>query len=67
VAKILVADDNSNIQKMVGLALKDQGIDVVAVGAMVKRPYVRFPILFPTWFWPTCSCRCATGMKFAST
>src|ERR1700716_1022900 len=32
VAKILVADNNSNIQKMVGLALKDQGIDVVAVG-----------------------------------
>jgi CheY-like chemotaxis protein len=32
VAKILVADDNSNIQKMVGLALKDQGIDVVSVG-----------------------------------
>jgi CheY-like chemotaxis protein len=32
VAKILVADDNSNIQKMVGLALKDEGIDVVAVG-----------------------------------
>ncbi len=31
-ATILVADDNSNIQKMVGLALKDQGIDVVAVG-----------------------------------
>ena len=30
--KILVADDNSNIQKMVGLALKDQGIEVVAVG-----------------------------------
>ena len=30
--KILVADDNSNIQKMVGLALKDQGIDVIAVG-----------------------------------
>ena len=29
---ILVADDNSNIQKMVGIALKDQGIDVVAVG-----------------------------------
>ena len=25
-AKILVADDNSNIQRMVGLALKDQGI-----------------------------------------
>jgi CheY-like chemotaxis protein len=32
VAKILVADDNSHIQRMVGLALKDQGIDVVAVG-----------------------------------
>ena len=32
VTKILVADDNSNIQKMVGLALKDQGIDVIAVG-----------------------------------
>jgi CheY-like chemotaxis protein len=32
VAKILVADDNSNIQKMVTLALKDQGMDVVAVG-----------------------------------
>src|ERR1700694_517785 len=30
--KILGADDNSNIQKMVGVALKDQGIDVVAVG-----------------------------------
>jgi CheY-like chemotaxis protein len=32
VAKIVVADDNSNIQKMVGLALKDLGIDVTAVG-----------------------------------
>ena len=31
-AKILVADDNSNIQKMVGLALKDHGIEVIAVG-----------------------------------
>lgn len=30
--KILVADDNSNIQKMVGLALKDQGIEVIGVG-----------------------------------
>jgi CheY-like chemotaxis protein len=40
VAKILVADDNSNIQRMVGLALKDQGIEVVAVGngeAAVKK------------------------------
>ena len=32
VSTILVADDNSNIQKMVGIALKDQGIEVVAVG-----------------------------------
>src|SRR5216684_2033898 len=42
VAKILVADDNSNIQRMVGLALKDQGIDVVAVGngeAPVRNGY----------------------------
>ncbi|MGB6198240.1 MAG: response regulator [Candidatus Acidiferrales bacterium] len=31
-ARILVADDNSNIQRMVALALKDHGIDVVAVG-----------------------------------
>lgn len=29
---ILVADDNSNIQKMVALAFKEEGIDVVAVG-----------------------------------
>jgi CheY-like chemotaxis protein len=32
VPTILVADDNSNIQKMVALALKDQGIEVCAVG-----------------------------------
>jgi CheY-like chemotaxis protein len=31
-ARILVADDNSNIQRMVALALKDHGIDVSAVG-----------------------------------
>ena len=31
-SRILVADDNSNIQKMVALALKDQGIEVIAVG-----------------------------------
>ncbi len=38
--KILVADDNSNIQKMVTLALKGEGIDVVSVGngeAAVRR------------------------------
>jgi CheY-like chemotaxis protein len=46
VPKILVADDNSNIQKMVALALKDQGIDVVAVGngeAAVRK----LPDIFP--------------------
>jgi len=32
VSTILVADDNSNIQKMVGIALKDHGIEVIAVG-----------------------------------
>jgi CheY-like chemotaxis protein len=32
VPTILIADDNSNIQKMVALAFKDEGIDVVAVG-----------------------------------
>jgi len=32
VPTVLVADDNSNIQKMVGIALKDHGVEVVAVG-----------------------------------
>jgi CheY-like chemotaxis protein len=31
-ARILVADDNSNIQRAVALALKEHGIEVVAVG-----------------------------------
>lgn len=38
--KILVVDDNSNIQKMVANALKDQGIEVVGLGngeAAVKK------------------------------
>ena len=38
--RILVADDNSNIQKMVALAFEEHGIDVVAVGngeAAVRR------------------------------
>ena len=37
---ILVADDNSNIQKMVTLAFKDEGIDVITVGngeAAIKK------------------------------
>ena len=40
VPKILVADDNSNIQKMVALAFEDRGVAVVAVGngeAAVRR------------------------------
>jgi CheY-like chemotaxis protein len=32
VPRVLVADDNSNIHRMVSLALKESGVDVVAVG-----------------------------------
>jgi CheY-like chemotaxis protein len=56
VARILVADDNSNIQKMVGLALKDQGIDVVAVGngeaAVRKISDVRPDLVLADVFMP---------------
>src|SRR3981081_2095344 len=56
VVKILVADDNSNIQKMVGLALKDQGIDVVAVGngeaAVRKISDIRPDLVFADVFMP---------------
>jgi CheY-like chemotaxis protein len=56
VAKILVADDNSNIQKMVGLALKDHGIDVVAVGngeaAVRKIADVRPDLILADVFMP---------------
>ncbi len=55
-AKILVADDNSNIQKMVSLALKDQGIDVVAVGngeaAVRKIADVRPDLVLADVFMP---------------
>ena len=40
VPKILVADDNANIQKMVALAFEERGIQVVSVGngeAAVRR------------------------------
>jgi CheY-like chemotaxis protein len=40
VPRILVADDNTNIQKMVALAFQERGIDVVSVGngeAAVRR------------------------------
>jgi len=56
VPKILVADDNSNIQKMVSLALKDQGIDVVAVGngeaAVRKIADVRPDLVLADVFMP---------------
>jgi CheY-like chemotaxis protein len=56
VAKILVADDNSNIQKMVSQALKDQGIDVVAVGngeaAVRKISDVRPDLVLADVFMP---------------
>jgi CheY-like chemotaxis protein len=56
VAKILVADDNSNIQKMVALALKDQGIEVVAVGngeaAVRKISDVRPDLVLADIFMP---------------
>ena len=55
-AKILVADDNSNIQKMVSQALKDQGIDVVAVGngeaAVRKIADVRPDLVLADVFMP---------------
>jgi CheY-like chemotaxis protein len=56
VTKILVADDNSNIQRMVGLALKDQGIDVVAVGngeaAVRKISEIRPDLVLADVFMP---------------
>lgn len=55
-AKLLVADDNSNIQKMVALALKDQGIEVVAVGngeaAVRKIPDFRPDVVLADVFMP---------------
>jgi CheY-like chemotaxis protein len=56
VSRILVADDNSNIQKMVALALKDEGIDVVAVGngeaAIRKIPDLRPDLVLADVFMP---------------
>jgi CheY-like chemotaxis protein len=56
VAKILVADDNSNIQKMVVLALKGEGIDVVTVGngeaAVRKISDVRPDLVLADVFMP---------------
>jgi len=56
VARVLVADDNSNIQKMVTLALKDQGIDVVSVGngeaAIRKLPDLSPDLVLADIFMP---------------
>lgn len=55
-ARVLVADDNSNIQKMVTLALKDQGIDVVSVGngeaAIRKLPDLSPDLVLADIFMP---------------
>ncbi len=55
-ATILVADDNSNIQKMVKLALKDQGIEVFSVGngeaAVRKLPDVQPDLVLADVFMP---------------
>lgn len=54
--KILVADDNSNIQKMVNLALKDKGIEVVGVGhgeaAVRKLPDLMPDLILADVFMP---------------
>ena len=54
--RVLIADDNSNIQRMVTLALKDQGIEVVAVGngeaAVRKLPDLRPDLVLADIFMP---------------
>ena len=54
--KILVADDNSNIQKMVALAFQERTIDVVAVGngeAAVRRiPDLKPDLILADIFMP---------------
>jgi len=56
VPTILVADDNSNIQKMVALAFQEKGIRVVAVGngeaACRKVPEVRPDVVLADVFMP---------------
>ncbi len=55
-ATILIADDNSNIQKMVTLAFKDEGIDVVSVGngeaAVRKAPEIMPDLVLADIFMP---------------
>ena len=54
--KILIADDNSNIQKMAKLALKDQGYEVVGVSngeaAVRKLPEVNPDVVLADVFMP---------------
>jgi CheY-like chemotaxis protein len=56
VAKILVADDNSNVQKTVALALADLGVEVVAVNngdaAVRKLPDVNPDLVLADIFMP---------------
>ncbi len=55
-AKILVADDNSNVQKTVALALADLGVDVIAVNngdaAVKKLADVRPDLVLADIFMP---------------
>jgi CheY-like chemotaxis protein len=56
VPKILVADDNTNIQKMVSLAFEERGIDVIAVGngetAVRKMPDANPDLVLADVFMP---------------
>lgn len=56
VPKILVADDNANIQKMVALSFEDRGVEVVSVGngeAAVRRiPDVKPDLVLADIFMP---------------
>jgi CheY-like chemotaxis protein len=56
VPKILIADDNTNIQKMVSLAFEERGIDVVSVGngetAVRKLPDVNPDLVLADVFMP---------------
>jgi len=56
VPRILVADDNSNIQKMVALAFQDHGIEVIAVGngeaAVRKMPDLNPDVVLADVFMP---------------
>jgi CheY-like chemotaxis protein len=56
VPKILIADDNSNIQKMVALAFEDHKIEVIAVGngeaAVKKLPDVKPDLILADVFMP---------------